>query len=128
MTNNKKTKRELFTEMLNDENVRANAEWTALLEHEIELLDRKSESGRHNKNTEANDKIIESILEFFNSEPTLKMTCSQIMEKLAPTYGTLSLPKVSSLMTKICGKVEQPIENAPIVRVKDKKTTYFSKA
>ena len=70
----KVAKRVIFTRMLNDENIKSNSLYKELLEHEIELLDRKSANRTGGtKNTE-NVKLAEklyNLLKTSNAETTI---------------------------------------------------------
>lgn len=124
MMNTNKTKREILSEMLCNESILANNEWVNFLNNEIELLNRKKERGNHNKNEAENNLIIQDVLEWFEKEPS-KRTCSEILAKMSETYKNLSLPRISAIMTKICGNVCLPKEDSPIVRIKEGKNVFF---
>lgn len=94
--------------------------------HEIELLNRKREA----KENKINPDIVDCILAFLKSQPHQTATCSEIMKMLNSNTQfnfekEISLPKMTSIMTKICGTVSNPLPNAPVVREKNKKITTF---
>lgn len=136
MTEKKITKKEMFGAMFTgiaegqkfeisreNETIEVTAEeMKNFITHEIELLNRKKSSGKAKAETEENQKLIDFVLTYFEENPNAVMTCTQLVE-LAPENITQS--KMSSIMTKICGKVDEPILNAPIIRVRDKRKTFF---
>lgn len=136
MTEKKITKKEMFGAMfagiaegqmfeINRENetIEVTAkEMKNFITHEIELLNRKKSSGKAKTETEENQKLIDLVLTYFRENPNAVMTCTQLME-LVPANITQS--KMTSIMTKICGNVKEPILNAPIIRVRDKRKTFF---
>lgn len=136
MTEKKITKREMFGAMFTgiaegqkfeisreNETIEVTAEeMKNFITHEIELLSRKKSSGKAKAETAENQKLIDFVLTYFEENPNAVMTCTQLME-LVPENITQS--KMSSIMTKICGKVDEPILNAPIIRVRDKRKTFF---
>jgi hypothetical protein len=70
----KVAKRVIFTRMLNDENIKSNALYKELLEHEIELLDRKSANRtggtKNTENVELAEKLY-NLLKASNAETTI---------------------------------------------------------
>lgn len=70
----KVAKRAIFTRMLNDENINSNALYKELLEHEIELLDRKSANRtggiKNTENVELAEKLY-NLLKASNAETTI---------------------------------------------------------
>ena len=70
----KVAKRVIFTRMLNDENINSNSLYKELLEHEIELLDRKSANRvggtKNTENVEFAEKLY-NLLKASNAETTI---------------------------------------------------------
>lgn len=70
----KVAKRAIFTRMLNDENINSNSLYKELLEHEIELLDRKSANRvggtKNTENVELAEKLY-NLLKASNAETTI---------------------------------------------------------
>lgn len=70
----KVAKRVIFTRMLNDENINSNSLYKELLEHEIELLDRKSANRvggtKNTENVELAEKLY-NLLKTSNAETTI---------------------------------------------------------
>lgn len=70
----KVAKRAIFTRMLNDENINSNSLYKELLEHEIELLDRKSANRvggtKNTENVELAEKLY-NLLKTSNAETTI---------------------------------------------------------
>lgn len=141
MTEKKITKKEIFGAMFTgitegqkfeisreNETIEVTAEeMKNFITHEIELLNRKKSSGTKSKASKENQAIADFVLEFFKENPDRLMTCTELM-KLVPTNlveKEMSLPKMSSVMSFICGTVKEPLPNAPIIRVRDKRSTVF---
>lgn len=125
---NKKTQKEIFNEMLADSYIAENAEWAELLRYMVELIERKRTRKTKSKNAEVNGQLINEIFDFFKAKTEKIATCSEIMNALnnnRTAEEKLSQSKVTALLSKICGTVAEPLPNAPIIRIKDKRTTKF---
>ena len=108
------TKRENITAMLADSHIRANADWTAYLENELVLLDRKNKASKKPTKTQvANEELKDGILELLrgSNEP---MTATQIGESLG-----LSVNKASALLTQLR-------EDNSVTREVVKRKAYFT--
>lgn len=129
--NNKKTKKDFYLELLK---VAQTAEQIEFINHEIELLERKhaSSANRKGANSEENEMIINAILQYYEENPNVIATCGQLIKMLETqkieTEKPLSTSRISAIMSKICGSIDEPIPNAPIKRQKEKRTMYFAKA
>lgn len=113
MANKKMTKKEMFAQILAHTVDKAEREF---LEHQIELLDKKSEGKGLTEAQKANEKLKEAILEGLDS----KMTISQMI-KVIPACNGLSTSKVSAL-------VRQMKEACLVKRTEEKGVAYFEKA
>lgn len=129
--NNKKTKRDFYLELLE---IAETIEQKDFINHELELLERKRESSANRKdsNAEENELIAQIIIDYYAENPSTVATCGQLIkmlqERKIQIKKELSTSRISAIMTKICGKIDEPIENAPIKRMREKRTMYFIKA
>lgn len=113
MTNKKPTKREMFNLILAHTTDKAEREF---LEHEIELLNKKSEGKGMTETQKVNEKVKVAILEAL----TTKMTISQI-NKCVPECAEFSTSKTSAL-------VRQLKTDGLVIRTEEKGVAYFVKA
>lgn len=128
MTEKKITKREMFEMLLAMEEVKATEGMIEFINHEIELLNRKRNTT--SKVSKENTEIAKIVLEFFRKNPNRSMTCTELMKMVDANEQVelekeMSLPKMSAVMTLICGTTKEPLPNAPIVREKSKRQTVF---
>ena len=121
MTNAKKmTKKDYFNALLNIKEVGTNEKLVAFIEHELELLERKSNSAKEGdkkptaKQAE-NEKIKEVIISYME-ENTL-YSISDLQKNIAEC-AELSNQKMSALFRLL-------IEDKIVERVIDKRKTYF---
>jgi hypothetical protein len=113
---NKVTKREVINMMLADEVVSANAVYKAYLEHELELLDKKSENRKPTKAQQENEGVKERILAALSDEG---QTVTDILAKMGDS--TLSNQRVSALL-------RQMVADGKVVKGSDKRRSLFSLA
>ena len=113
---NKITKKEMFT-MIKAQ-VKDNAEMVAFIDHEIELLDKKSFNKKATKTQEANVGIKSTILAVLEGGKSMTVT---EMQGASTELGKLSNQKVSAL-------VRQLVEAGKVVKTIDKKVSRFSLA
>ena len=87
-------------------------------DHEIELLSRKSKTGKLTKTQEANVEVKKEIVAALEraSEP---VTISQLNAANTDTLGGYTSQKISALMSQL-------IKSGEAVRVSDKRTSYFT--
>ena len=115
MENKKMTKREYFGVLL--EMVGGNEDLVKFINHEIELLDKKSAKGSQTKTQKENETIKESILkEMATFEDAY--TISEMQAKSA-VLADYSNQKISALL-------KQLVESGAVVKTTDKKKSYFS--
>lgn len=116
------TKREMFNAIKAVSEVAANEEMVAFIDHEIELLSRKrSGSGKPTKNQEKNVEIKNVIVQILTDAEN-GMTATEILNVFKadyPQFGVESNQKVSSL-------TKQLVDDGVIVKVVDKKKSYFT--
>ena len=110
---NKKTKREFFGEI--KEIVKGNAELVAFIDHELELLDKKTNAKSTKVNTEQvelMDKIVNALNEIGRS-----VTISELQKENAE-MAEYSNQKLSSMLKKL-------VDNKQVTKMIDKKKSYF---
>ena len=110
---NKKTKREVFGEI--KEIVNGNAELVAFIDHELELLDKKTSAKSTKVNTEQvelMDKIVNALNEIGRS-----VTISEL-QKENTEMAEYSNQKLSAMLKKL-------VDNKQVTKMVDKKKSYF---
>ena len=110
---NKKTKREFFGEI--KEIVKGNAELVAFIDHELELLDKKTSAKSTKVNTEQvelMDKIVNALNEIGKS-----VTISELQKENAE-MAEYSNQKLSAMLKKL-------VDNKQVTKMIDKKKSYF---
>ena len=110
---NKKTKREFFGEI--KEIVKGNAELVAFIDHELELLDKKTSAKSTKVNTEQvelMDKIVNALNEIGRS-----VTISELQKENAE-MAEYSNQKLSAMLKKL-------VDNKQVTKMVDKKKSYF---
>lgn len=110
---NKKTKREFFGEIR--EIVKENTELVAFIDHELELLDKKTSAKSTKVNTEQvelMDKIVNALNEIGRS-----VTISELQKENAE-MAEYSNQKLSAMLKKL-------VDNKQVTKMIDKKRSYF---
>lgn len=115
---NKITYKELFTALLEMEEVKANKAYVDKLHEALASIERKSANKTASKTQVENETLKASILEVM-AEGT-NYTCTQIM-KILDDERITSQQKCSALMNALA-------KEGKVTKIIDKKTTYFSKA
>ena len=112
----KMTKREMYTAMLNAYDF--TAEERAFIEHELELLNKKSSGERKPTATQvANMSIKDGILAYMATQPDRIFTITELVKEV-PECSELSGQKVSSLISQL-------IHEFKVVRIEEKRKAYF---
>ena len=115
----KMTKKDYFHKLLEIEAVKADAELTAFVEHELELLANKNRAKDGNKKPTAtqleNEKLKQAILEYM--KPEVIYTIKEMLENIEECDG-FSTPKMSSLLHSLAK--EEKVE-----RVEEKRKIYW---
>lgn len=122
MAEKKITKRERFMELINLVNVsevESKSEMVAFLEHEIELLERKSSSSAKTKTQQEHEKIMALIVEELGKVGKPVTVTELIKESVV--MAEYSNQKLSSLLKKLT-----EAENPVVVKTIEKKKSYFS--
>ena len=110
---NKKTKREFFGEIR--EIVKENTELVEFIDHELELLDKKTNAKSTKVNTEQvelMDKIVNALNEIGRS-----VTISELQKENAE-MAEYSNQKLSAMLKKL-------VDNKQVTKMIDKKKSYF---
>lgn len=110
---NKKTKREFFGEIR--EIVKENTELVAFIDHELELLDKKTSAKSTKVNTEQvelMDKIVNALNKIGRS-----VTISELQKENAE-MAEYSNQKLSAMLKKL-------VDNKQVTKMIDKKKSYF---
>ena len=116
MTEKKVTKVEKFEMLLAIDEVAENEMLVEFIHHEMELLRKKNAYKSVNKKKVAeNNEIIKEIETVFFDEPTLMMSCSDIVRKLNYKYST----------QKLSPQLKKMVENGVLKETIEKKIKYF---
>ena len=110
---NKKTKREFFGEIR--EIVKDNIELVAFIDHELELLDKKTSAKSTKVNTEQVE-LMEKIVSALN-EIGRSVTISELQKENAE-MAEYSNQKLSAMLKKL-------VDNKQVTKMIDKKKSYF---
>lgn len=115
----KKTRKEMFIEIMNLDEVQTNAEYVAFLEKEIEKCNRKSVSKKPTATQLENENLKNAILIFLSGEGDNRFTVTELSQQVDELEGRTT-QKVSALMRQLLldGQVE---------RITEKNKTYFTK-
>lgn len=129
MEKTKVTKKENFENLLKIEEVRSNADLVEFIEHEIDLLNKKSASRKlgTTKSSQQNIEIMQKIKEVLakQDEPIMIKDLLKNTELSAYTYEdkdevkTLTSQKISALIKKM-------LDNGEVKRTVEKGNAYFS--
>ena len=123
MMNKKMTKKEMFAMVIGVVETTAvenKEEMVAFLNHEIELLEKKSSKTGTTKTQKENLVLMEQLKEAFR-EMEKPVTISEFQTLSTHEVATLSNQKLSALLKKLTEG-----ENAPMVKTVEKKKSYFS--
>lgn len=116
----KKTRKELFAEILNLDVVQENQEYVDFLEKEIEKCNRKSASKKPTATQLENEGLKDAILVFLSGEGDNRFTITELTQQVDELQGRTT-QKVSALMRQL-------LLDGMVVRTSEKNKTYFSKA
>ena len=111
----KVTKAQMFAMIKEVEGVKENAEMVAFIDHELELLAKKSANKKPTKTQEENEDIKAEILNVLTEEG---VTVSDLQSK-SDVLSNLSNQRVSALLRQL-------IADGKVVKNVDKKKSYFS--
>ena len=111
----KLTKAEMFAMIKEVEGVKENADMVAFIDHELELLAKKSANKKPTKTQEENENLKVVILDSLTNEG---MTVTELQAKSEVLSG-LSNQRVSALLRQL-------VADGKVVKNVDKKKSYFS--
>ena len=117
------TKKEMFAmvqAVVENTNVENKAEMVAFIEHEIELLNKKSSKSGQTKTQKENEILKEELIVAL-SEMEKPVTISEFQEKSTVPVAGLSNQKLSALLNQLV-KAER------VVKTVEKKKSYFAVA
>ena len=114
---NKITKAQMFTMIKALNEVQANPDMVAFIDHELELLAKKSGSKKPTKTQEQNEVIKNVILDVLTKDG---VTVSELQTK-SDELSELSNQKISALL-------KQMVDSGVVVKTMDKKKALFSLA
>ena len=109
---NKKTKKDLFMELLE---IVETKEQKNFIEHELELLDKKSVSRGTTANQKQNETYKDLIVEYLKTVD--RATIAELQDNIED-IGELSSQKMSALLSQL-------VKAGMVDRIKEKKSTYF---
>ena len=117
MENKKLTKREVFSKKLEVEAIASNELFVEFINHELELLDRKSSKSTQTKTQIENESIKNAIVE--SLERVAKAVTITELQELDSEMANYSNQKLSALL-------KQLVKENRVVKTVDKKKSYFS--
>ena len=115
----KVTKREMLNAIKAVEAVAMNEEMVAFIDHELELLDKKSSNKKPTATQEANVAIKDEIVKVL-TDADAPMTASEVL-KASAEFDGMSNQKISALLRQL-------IADGKVVKATDKKKSVFSLA
>lgn len=119
----KVTKKERFTQLLEIAEVKKNEELVKFINHELELLEKKSGSKKQTETQKANEELMTVIADTLATCENA-VTVSELMkmrEFELPNGEIASNQKLSAMLKKMA-------DNGTVVRTVEKKKAYFSLA
>lgn len=116
MENKKMTKKDYFNELLQIEAVASNKDLVDFINHEVELLEKKSSKSTLSKTQVENNSIKDIIMNVLQ-ESAKPITITEI-QSVNEDLKELSNQKISALL-------KQLVDTDLVERVVDKKKTYF---
>ena len=113
---NKMTKKDYFNQLLAIKEVSANEDLVGFINHEIELLAKKSGKSGQTKTQKENEAILKTIVECLATDRT-PMTITEL-QGVYTELADFSNQKLSALMKKL-------VDNGTVTKTIDKKKSYF---
>jgi hypothetical protein len=118
MMTKKMTKKEMFAQIMANYNL--TEEERAFVQHEIELLEKKSSKSGQTKTQKENEILMEQLVVALG-EMEKAVTISEFQGNSKAEVATLSNQKISALLKKL-------VESGKVVKTVEKKKSYFSVA
>ena len=113
---NKMTKKDYFNQLLAIKEVSANEDLVGFINHEIELLAKKSGKSGQTKTQKENEGILKTIMECLATDRT-PMTITELQGAYTE-LADFSNQKLSALMKTL-------VDNGTVTKTIDKKKSYF---
>jgi hypothetical protein len=124
MATTKITKKDMFLALLAIPAVAENAEMKDFINHEIELLNRKSTSKKPTATQEANAAFQKLIIDYLQ-EVGVSKTIKELQAEI-PELKDLTNQRMTHLLTPLCVKEDDPTTaNNPLSKVYVKKTPHY---
>lgn len=120
MMTKKMTKKEMFAQIMANYNL--TEEERAFVQHEIELLEKKSSKSGQTKTQKENEILMEQLVVALR-EMEKPVTISEFQSLSTAEVATLSNQKISALLKKLTEE-----ENPRVIKTVEKKKSYFSVA
>lgn len=114
----KVTKKERFAQLLEIKEVKANAELVKFINHELELLEKKSGSKKQTETQKANEELMTVIADALATCENA-VTVSELMKTETFKGTDYSNQKLSAMLKKM-------VDNGTVVKTVEKKKSYFS--
>ena len=125
MENKKRTRKVILSEIVELAEVKANAEYTEELKKIIALLDKKNSKGGQTKTQKENEVVATMLVEELE-KINKPITITDLMNS-SETIANYRLENGNALSNqKISAIFKQLVENKTLVKVIDKKKSYFS--
>ena len=118
MMTKKMTKKEMFAQIMANYNL--TEEERAFVQHEIELLEKKSSKSGQTKTQKENEILMKQLVVALR-EMEKPVTISEFQSLSTAEVATLSNQKISALLKKL-------VESGKVVKTVEKKKSYFSVA
>lgn len=116
MMNKKMTKKEMFAQIMANYNL--TEEEKTFIQHEIELLEKKSSKSGQTKTQKENEILMEQLVAALG-EMEKAVTISEFQSLSTAEVATLSNQKISALLKKL-------VDSGKVVKTVEKKKSYFS--
>ena len=114
----KVTKKERFAQLLAIKEVSANEELVKFINHELELLEKKSGSKKQTETQKANEELMTVIAKAL-ATCEKAVTVSELMKTETFKNTDYSNQKLSAMLKKM-------VDNGTVTKVTEKKKSYFS--
>ena len=114
----KVTKKERFAQLLEIAEVKKNEELVKFINHELELLEKKSGSNKQTETQKANEELMTVIAETL-ATCEKAVTVSELMKTSTFKDTDYSNQKLSAMLKKM-------VDNGTVVKTVEKKKSYFS--
>ena len=112
----KMTKKEMFAQIMANYNL--TEEERTFIQHEIELLEKKSSKSGQTKTQKENEILMERLIVALG-EVGKAVTISEFQSLSTAEVATLSNQKISALLKKL-------VESGKVIKTVEKKKSYFS--